>query len=601
MKKNKFDLSNYELTTCDIGQLVPVDCREVLPNDTLKVSSMLFARMQPMLAPIMHPLKVIFQHWYMPSRLLWQPVPVLNESKTDIDILGGFEEFYTSGGIDTEYPAFPTITLTKEDCKAGSLANHLGIPLVSEGVEVNAMPFRMYNIIFNERYRDEDIEPELNVYLGAGNDTVTPRNLLSPCWHRDYFTTARLSTQRGARVNVPVSTFESPVAKKYNKTFRIDSISVSINNGKYDGITRTYQRSDNCEYFEFHITNSLFSTFSGKSFTFAKGNFSYWKWSGNKVYFKYSGSADNYLVVQSDKLKGISPLYLNTDITVLVTADKEIVTDEQPVSSIDISAGSSVSALVSIAVNTPQSYISIQDLATASHLQKLKEKSLKYGNRYEERIQLEFGTRPADSRIDRPQYLGGSQQTFQISEVLQTAEAQNSGVGTMRGHGTSFGRGNRYRFRFPEHGYVMTLMSIRPLALYADSMDRMWLRKTPTDFYLPDLANAGGFQEVWQQEIYGSKSAEKVVFGYQGRYDDYRFKSNRVSGDFVDTLDYWHLARKFSAPPVMNTTFLRLASGDFKRVFNSTDTNYGSILCMIKNNVKAYRPIHKRAKPTSIA
>ena len=83
MKKNKFDLSNYELTTCDIGQLVPVNCFEVLPNDTFKVSSMLFARMQPMLAPIMHPLKVIFQHWYMPSRLLWQPVPVRRRRHRD--------------------------------------------------------------------------------------------------------------------------------------------------------------------------------------------------------------------------------------------------------------------------------------------------------------------------------------------------------------------------------------------------------------------------------------------------------------------------------------------------------------------------------------
>lgn len=185
--------------------------------------------------------------------------------------------------------------------------------------------------------------------------------------------------------------------------------------------------------------------------------------------------------------------------------------------------------------------------------------------------------------------------------MLQTAESANSGVGTMRGHGTTFGKSNRYRFRFPEHGFVMTLMSIRPLALYADALDRQWLRKTPFDHYLPDMAAAGGFEEVWQKEVYGSKATDGVVFGYQGKYDSYRFRQNRVSGDFADTLDYWHLARKFSAPPVMNSSFLRLQSGDFKRIFNVTDKDYGSIMCMIKNHVKAYRPIDKRARTTSIA
>ena len=587
MKKNKFDLSNYELTTCDIGQLVPVNCFEVLPNDTFKVSSMLFARMQPMLAPIMHPLKVIFQHWYMPSRLLWQPVPVLNASKTDIDILGGFEEFYTSGGIDTEYPEFPTITLNANDCKPGSLANHLGIPIVAEGVEVNAMPFRMYNIIFNERYRDEDIEPEIDVYLGAGKDSVTPRNLLSPCWHRDYFTTARLSTQRGARVNVPVIGGVSGSVASLSFSFSLDSEAVSYL------VTSVYELT-------LSIPTSYLSTLENNQVVNLSAELDN---TSKQTIFNFPNGITVTSSVELELDSGMQWDSFNFDISIMAfslsSSSGSVPTNFT--SKISFGSPTNFTSKISYSGGDSTAYISIQDLATASHLQKLKEKSLKYGNRYEERIQLEFGTRPADSRIDRPQYLGGSQQTFQISEVLQTAEAQNSGVGTMRGHGTTFGRGNRYRFRFPEHGYVMTLMSIRPLALYADSMDRSWLRRTPTDFYLPDLANAGGFQEVWQQELYGSKSAEKVVFGYQGKYDDYRHRANRVSGDFVDTLDYWHLARKFTAPPVMNTTFLRLASGDFKRIFNSTDTNYGSILCMIKNNVRAYRPIHKRAKPTSIA
>lgn len=586
IKKNKFNLSNYELTTCDIGQLVPVNVFEVLPNDTFKVRSQLFARMQPMLAPIMHPLKVIFQHWYIPNRLLWQPVPVLNSDKTDIDILGGWEEFYSAGGVEEAYPAYPTVTLTEEDCKAGSLANHMGIPVVAKGVEVSALPFRMYNMIWNERYRDEDIEPEIDIYLGAGEDKVTPRNLLSPCWHRDYFTTARLSTQRGARVNVPVIGGTTSLQRYVNNQYSVSASHTIVSSewnrsGYFVNLVSVDKepRSEKITYVS-DTEATLEVTFGA----YAESN------------------QGGMFVTEPTTLTFTQKLTLSAK-TSLSDSDNQIIepspTYSTSITSVSVS-GFWVHSKLSPDVAS-SGYISISDLATASHLQKLKEKSIKYGNRYEERIQLEFGTRPADARIDRPQYLGGSEQTFQISEVLQTAESANSGVGTMRGHGTTFGKSNRYRFRFPEHGFVMTLMSIRPLALYADCLDRQWLRKTPFDHYLPDMAAAGGFEEVWQKEVYGSKATDGVVFGYQGKYDSYRFRQNRVSGDFATVLDYWHLARKFSAPPVMNSSFLRLQSGDFKRIFNLTDKDYGSILCMIKNSVKSYRPIDKRARTTSIA
>ena len=126
------------------------------------------------------------------------------------------------------------------------------------------------------------------------------------------------------------------------------------------------------------------------------------------------------------------------------------------------------------------------------------------------------------------------------------------------------------------------------------------MRRAPTDHYLPDLANAGGLQEVYQQELFATDTNKGVVFGYQGLYDDYRQSRSRVTGDFLTTEQNWHLARQFAEAPVLNESFVSMANGDFSRIFNVTDKNYDTMLFMINNHLKAYRPIPKRLKTTSI-
>lgn len=187
MRKSKFKLTHLHSTTLDPGYLVPFLLVPTLPNDTFRIGLSSFVRAQPMLAPLMHEVYIVTQYWFVPNRLVWDD----------------WEEFITGGQDLMSTPPFPYLTLSADDAKVGSLSDYFGFPTV-EGIEVSALPYRAYNLIWNERYRDEDLQQPLMIDYGSGEDTNTARNLLSPSFSKDYFTTARPFTQRGNDVIVPV-------------------------------------------------------------------------------------------------------------------------------------------------------------------------------------------------------------------------------------------------------------------------------------------------------------------------------------------------------------------------------------------------------------
>lgn len=188
MKRNKFSLSHYKLLSCDMGELVPCGLTEVLPGDTVQQATSLLLRVSPLLAPVMHPVHVRIHHWFVPHRLVWED----------------WEDFITGGSDGLDASVFPTITLNDTGNGAvGTLADYLGCPTGLD-FEVSALPFRGYSMIFNEWYRDQDLQTELTVDLGSGPDTTTNTTLQNICWEKDYFTSARPWTQKGPEVTIPL-------------------------------------------------------------------------------------------------------------------------------------------------------------------------------------------------------------------------------------------------------------------------------------------------------------------------------------------------------------------------------------------------------------
>ena len=126
MKRYKHSLSYYNLTTCDMGQLIPIGWQEVLPGDTFRHSTSLLVRAAPLLRPVMHPVQVRVHHWFVPFRLIWSE----------------WEQFITGGvdgaGDSYTFPTLGAVTPTK-----GDLLDQLGVPLVAAASgDLSALPLR---------------------------------------------------------------------------------------------------------------------------------------------------------------------------------------------------------------------------------------------------------------------------------------------------------------------------------------------------------------------------------------------------------------------------------------------------------------------------
>lgn len=187
MKRNKHPLSHYVLSTFDMGQLIPVANYEVLPGDSIRMSTSCLLRVSPLQTPVMHPVTVRIHHWFVAYRLLW-PNP------------DGFEDFITGGPTGESVGGVPSFDIN--DLATSTLADRFGIPPTAAAppgtILVNKFPFRAYNKIWNEFYRDQDLQAVV------GEDQLA---VLNCCWEKDYFTSARPWTQKGPEVSLPLGDF----------------------------------------------------------------------------------------------------------------------------------------------------------------------------------------------------------------------------------------------------------------------------------------------------------------------------------------------------------------------------------------------------------
>ncbi|AZL83017.1 major capsid protein [Apis mellifera associated microvirus 41] len=188
MKRSKFSLSHYKLLSCDMGELIPCGLQEVLPGDTFQQSTSILVRASPLLAPVMHPVHVRIHHWFVPHRLVWED----------------WEEFITGGPDGMDDSVFPTITAGGSGYPVGSLSDYLGVPPGVANLEHSALPHRGYGLIWNEWYRDQDLQSEVFVDKTSGPDANTSVALQNVGWEKDYFTSARPWEQKGPTISIPV-------------------------------------------------------------------------------------------------------------------------------------------------------------------------------------------------------------------------------------------------------------------------------------------------------------------------------------------------------------------------------------------------------------
>lgn len=597
MKKSRFNLSHPASFTAKMGNLIPFCVLDCLPGDTHRIGTRSFIRVQPMLAPLMHQVNFFTQWWFVPYRILWKE----------------WQDFITGGQDGTSAPTFPTIKITPE---TSSLADYFGIPPNGKELEVSALPFRAYAEIWNTRYRDEDLQLELPISYESGLDTTTSTSLKRCAWAKDYFTTSRPFTQRGAQISVPVIPSQSsgsayPV---YNPSVSFgEVVSVQPEGNEIGVITFSSYSAvssavgDNLTSFNSDAERSVITYTIHDASRDISVKTGYFKINIPCTNSGYNGKPSPscaditcYIPVTIDWKSPVS--YSDTPLLNVIgggltdtfygltgcrTAEYFVkflnmfFTRPQ---SITLTTISKVDLSTAGAVN-------IRDLRLAGATQRYQENSMQWGNRYEEFIQREFKIRPRDARIQRPEYLGGAKTRLQISEVLQTAEGTDTGVGTMRGHGVGAMSSRRIKFTCPEHGIIIGLFSIRPHSITTQGLNRFWRKFSKFDFFTPEFAHIG-MQEVFQSELYANGDNYDTVFGYSDRYGEYRKIPARISGEFRNLLDYWNLARIFDAPPVLNSSFIEMNPST--RIF--AEQTQDQFLCMLQNDIFSYRPVPKRAK-----
>lgn len=206
----------------------------------------------------------------------------------------------------------------------------------------------------------------------------------------------------------------------------------------------------------------------------------------------------------------------------------------------------------------------INQLREAFSIQSIYELDQRGGTRYVEILKAHFNVVSPDFRLQRPEYLGGGSTRINSHPVAQTSPTSGSNPqGQLAAFATQSTQGENIGFTksFVEHGYVIGLAAARADITYQQGLNRMWSRSTRFDFFWPKLQELGE-QAVLNKEIYAQADAnDDLVFGYQERYAEYRYKPSEIHGEFRSTfatpLDFWHMAEEFGSLPALNTAFIQ--------------------------------------------
>jgi hypothetical protein len=240
----------------------------------------------------------------------------------------------------------------------------------------------------------------------------------------------------------------------------------------------------------------------------------------------------------------------------------------------------------------------VADLRTVVQLQKWLERNARGGVRYIEFLREHFGQAPRDERLQMPEYVGGTKNPVIVSEVLQTSETDTSPQGNQAGHAISVGGNYAGSYHALEYGLIIGLLSVMPRTAYQQGINRQWLRRSRYDFYFPEFAHLSE-QAVERCELYATdvEADNLTIFGYQGRYDEMRTKDSIICGEMRSSapasFDYWHLARYFSSPPLLNSDFI--VCNPRKDIF--AVPSVPGLIVNFSNLILAYRPLPYMSDP----
>jgi hypothetical protein len=521
--RSKFDRSHQLLTTINEGELVPIYCDEVLPGDTAKVHLNGLIRMSTPIYPIMDNAYMDTYFFFVPCRLLWEHWE---------NMFGENDTNYWAE--KTEYST-PTCTIGgTSGLNNGSIGDYFGLPTgVKNKIKVNALPARAYAMIYNEWFRDENLEAPLMLGYKKTDDAGDAPDAGNTTTY----------------INEPSRTTDTNEGNMYSRK--------PAKAGKFH------------DYFTSCLPSPLKSDTVEINLT------------GNAPIKGYKDF--NYSELQLQQVSPIMSATIRPGAEVTVRPSYAVIKE-----------GGNTAYLGADLSNV--SGISIADLRMSIALQHIFEADARNGTRYREFLSGTWGVTSPDSRLQIPEYIGGQRIAINVNQVVQTSQTDTTtgqALGNTAAYSLTTCSKDMVDYAATEYGYIIGLAVIRVEHSYQQGLATKWTRGGRFTYYDPRLA-ALGEQPVYNREIYAQGTAEdNEIFGYQEAWADYRYKPSYVTGEmrsnYKTSLDAWHYADDYDALPRLSAEWIQEGTQNIDRTIAVTSAKSHQFLCDIYFTEDWYR------------
>ena len=528
--RSKFDRSHQLLTTINEGDLVPIYCDEVLPGDTAKVHLNGLIRMSTPIYPIMDNCYMDTYFFFVPCRLLWEHWE---------NMFGENDTNYWAEKTEYSTPTCKIGSTKDKGIKNGSLGDYFGLPTgIQNEIKVNALPARAYAMIYNEWFRDENLEAPLMLGYkktdSAGN-TETPSNFNNSV-NNPESTTDTNEAALYSRKPAKAGKFHDYFTSCLPNPLKADPVEISLTGnapvGMYKNLELTEYGTANGEHVIYFNENKVIDSFTPG----IRNN-----QSGEKV-SQITGSSNETAHVAN-------AAYLGADMSAV-------------------------------------SGVSIADLRMAIALQHIFEADARNGTRYREFLSGTWGVTSPDSRLQIPEYIGGQRIAINVNQVVQTSQTDpttGQALGNTAAYSLTTCSKQMVNYAATEYGFIIGLAVVRVEHSYQQGLATKWTRGGRFTYYDPRLA-ALGEQPVYNREIYAQGTPEdEEIFGYQEAWADYRYKPSYVTGEmrsnYQTSLDAWHYADDYNKLPHLSAEWIQEGTQNIDRTIAVTSAKSHQFLC----------------------